>query len=45
MRLGLARAGTSTWGKLTVEGVAGLRQIFHYHYLQWKDFNAPEHFL
>ena len=29
--------------KLTVEGAAGPRQIFHYHYLQWKDFNAPEH--
>ena len=29
--------------KLTVEGAGGPRQIHHYHYLQWKDFNAPEH--
>jgi len=28
--------------KLTVEGHAP-RTISHYHYLQWKDFNAPEH--
>ena len=20
-----------------------VRRVFHYHYLQWKDFNAPEH--
>ena len=19
------------------------RRVYHYHYLQWKDFNAPEH--
>ena len=29
--------------KLSVEGCQTSRQIFHYHYLQWKDFNAPEH--
>ena len=30
--------------QLSVEGAAGPgRKIFHYHYLQWKDFNAPEH--
>jgi len=28
--------------KLTMEGHAP-RTISHYHYLQWKDFNAPEH--
>ena len=28
--------------KMTVEGHAP-RTISHYHYLQWKDFNAPEH--
>ena len=30
--------------KLTVEGNSSTaRNIQHYHYLQWKDFNAPEH--
>merc|ERR1719317_1673959 len=29
--------------KLTVEGSPTARVISHYHYLQWKDFNAPEH--
>jgi len=29
--------------KMTVEGSTTTRQISHYHYLQWKDFNAPEH--
>ena len=28
--------------KLSVEGISGSRQIYHYHYLQWKDFNAPD---
>ena len=29
---------TSTRGEEKSE-----RKVFHYHYLQWKDFNAPEH--
>jgi len=29
--------------KLTNESSNTTRQIYHYHYLQWKDFNAPEH--
>ena len=29
---------TSTRGEERSE-----RKVFHYHYLQWKDFNAPEH--
>lgn len=32
--------------KMTItkgDGTKEERNVFHYHYLQWKDFNAPEH--
>jgi protein-tyrosine phosphatase len=43
LSLTVTKAGSPDGEQPSPKRMVEKRRVLHYHYLQWKDFNAPEH--